>query len=120
MVAHNVCNGLHTHRFRRFNPKRQFSGKVVDYADETAPFAIVKGGAGDKANAIDAITGATMTSKGVDAAINNWLKASEPAIFAAASCCSGNCEECCGECAEGECPECTECAECETKANEEE
>lgn len=98
--------------------RAQFSGKVVDYADEVAPFAIVKGGAGDKANAIDAITGATMTSKGVDAAINNWLKAYEPAIFAAASCCSGNCEECCGGCSG--CTECAGCTECDNKTNEEE
>ena len=42
-------------------------------------FEIVKGGApkeGGKSvldNKIDAITGATMTSKGLDEAINNWL-----------------------------------------------
>ena len=56
--------------------RAQFEGKTVDFADEN-PFAIIKGGAKGKANAIDAITGATMTSKGVDAAINTWLKAYE-------------------------------------------
>ncbi|MCQ2183797.1 MAG: NADH:ubiquinone reductase (Na(+)-transporting) subunit C [Bacteroidales bacterium] len=57
--------------------RAQFSGKVVDFTD-VKPFAIVKGGAGDKANGIDAISGATMTSKGLDAAINNWLAAYKP------------------------------------------
>jgi len=98
--------------------RAQFSGKTVDYAD-AAPFSIVKGGAGNKSNAIDAITGATMTSKGVDAAINNWLKAYEPAIFAAASCCGGNCEECQGECAEEIVEEGEYAEECETQASEE-
>lgn len=52
-----------------------FRGKVIDFADEK-PFDIVKGGApADKANAIDAITGATMTSKGLNEAINVWSSA---------------------------------------------
>ena len=55
--------------------RAQFAGKTVDFADARA-FSIVKGGApSDKRNAIDAITGATMTSKGLDEAINNWLEA---------------------------------------------
>lgn len=55
--------------------RAQFKGKTVDFADVKA-FQIVKGGASaDKRNAIDAITGATMTSKGLDEAINNWLGA---------------------------------------------
>ena len=55
--------------------RAQFQGKTVDFADAKA-FEIVKGGApADKRNAIDAITGATMTSKGLDEAINNWLGA---------------------------------------------
>ena len=58
--------------------RAQFEGKSVDYSD-VAPFAIVKGGAPEgKANAIDAITGATMTSKGVNAAVNQWLEAYKP------------------------------------------
>ncbi len=53
----------------------QFSGKKLDFSDEE-PFHIVKGGAPEGAdNAIDAITGATMTSKGVNAAINVWMEA---------------------------------------------
>ena len=55
--------------------RAQFKGKTVDFSDAKA-FQIVKGGApAGKRNAIDAITGATMTSKGVDEAINNWLGA---------------------------------------------
>lgn len=55
--------------------RAQFGGKSVDFSDEN-PFNIVKGGApAGKANAIDAITGATMTSKGLDGAINQWLEA---------------------------------------------
>ena len=55
--------------------RAQFQGKTVDFAD-ARPFDIVKGGApAGKRNAIDAITGATMTSKGLGEAINNWLEA---------------------------------------------
>lgn len=55
--------------------RAQFGGKKVDFSD-AKPFNIVKGGApAGKANAIDAITGATMTSKGLDGAINQWLDA---------------------------------------------
>jgi len=53
----------------------QFAGKAICFED-VEPFAIVKGGAPEgKANAVDAITGATMTSKGLNVAINNWFKA---------------------------------------------
>jgi Na+-transporting NADH:ubiquinone oxidoreductase subunit C len=56
--------------------RAQFKGKSVDFNDSKAAFSIVKGGApAGKANAIDAISGATMTSKGLDEAINVWLKA---------------------------------------------
>ncbi len=55
--------------------RAQFAGKTVNTADEV-PFHIVKGGApAGQTNAIDAISGATMTSKGLDEAINIWLKA---------------------------------------------
>ncbi|MBQ3723784.1 MAG: NADH:ubiquinone reductase (Na(+)-transporting) subunit C [Bacteroidales bacterium] len=55
--------------------RAQFQGKSVDFAD-AKPFDIVKGGApAGKENAIDAITGATMTSKGLNEAIVNWLEA---------------------------------------------
>lgn len=55
--------------------REQFAGKSFDFNDEKT-FSIVKGGAPEgKANAIDAITGATMTCKGVDAAVNTWVDA---------------------------------------------
>lgn len=56
--------------------RAQFAGKIIDYA-AGQPFAIIKGGAKGQANAVDAITGATMTSKGLDKAISEWLKAYE-------------------------------------------
>ena len=78
--------------------RAQFAGKSIDYAD-AKPFDIVKGGAPEgKANAIDAITGATMTSKGLDAAINQWLEAYRPILSAGQKC--GSCEGCTEECAE--------------------
>ncbi len=59
--------------------RAQFVGKQIDYSD-AKPFSIIKGGAKGKANAVDAITGATMTSKGLDAAIVEWLGAYENAL----------------------------------------
>ncbi|MCQ2144457.1 MAG: NADH:ubiquinone reductase (Na(+)-transporting) subunit C [Bacteroidales bacterium] len=59
----------------------QFPGKKVLYGNGKA-FNIVKGGANGMANGIDAITGATMTSNGVDEAINNWLEAYKPYVLA--------------------------------------
>ena len=52
-----------------------FDGKTLNMAGPKH-FEIVKGGApAGQTNAIDAISGATMTSKGLEAAINNWLGA---------------------------------------------
>jgi len=68
--------------------RAQFEGKSVDFTDEF-PFSIVKGGTNGKTNAIDAITGATMTSKGVDKAINTWFKAFEAFLNAP---CKGCCQ----------------------------
>ena len=59
--------------------RAQFAGKVIDYTADR-PFAIIKGGAKGQANAVDAITGATMTSKGLDAAIVEWLGSYENAL----------------------------------------
>lgn len=66
--------------------RAQFAGKVIDFedAEPTRPFAIIKGGAKGKANAVDAITGATMTSKGLDAAIKTWVSAYQKALCSAA------------------------------------
>ena len=59
----------------------EFVGEMPDFAGENV-FEIVKGGAPREAdgrsvidNKIDAITGATMTSGGLDAAIDTWLGA---------------------------------------------
>lgn len=61
--------------------RAQFCGKEINF-DDVKPFAIVKGGApAGKANAIDAISGATMTSNGVDAAISAWVKAYQEYIL---------------------------------------
>lgn len=62
--------------------RAQFAGKQIDCAD-AEPFTIVKGGApAGKTNAVDAITGATMTSKGLSAAIVTWLNAYKPLLEA--------------------------------------
>lgn len=52
-----------------------FKGKTADFGAQPA-FEIVKGAAAD--NQVDAITGATMTSKGLSEAIASWLKAYAP------------------------------------------
>lgn len=92
----------------------QFDGKSFDFAG-SIPFDIVKGSAPEgKANAIDAITGATMTSKGLNEAINNWIKAYAPVLSAVVpqccpekECCKNAETECDGECAQ----ECSDCEE---------
>jgi len=56
--------------------QEQFVGKVIDFSNSDALFEIVKGGAPEGAESkVDAITGATMTSKGLDKAINVWFGA---------------------------------------------
>ena len=88
----------------------QFDGKSFDFAD-TTPFAIVKGGApAGKENAIDAISGATMTSNGLAAAINTWVNAYAPVLATKPACCGECCQGCCQE---GETKEC--CGNCESK-----
>lgn len=59
----------------------QFNGEVADFSNANV-FDIVKGGAPKDGNGksvmdnkIDAISGATMTSQGLDAAIDTWLAA---------------------------------------------
>ena len=60
--------------------RAQFIGKKVIFGNGV-PFSIVKGGApAGKENAVDAITGATMTSKGLSAAIATWLEVYEGTI----------------------------------------
>lgn len=71
----------------------EFEGKSLDFAD-VEPFDIVKGGAPEgKANAIDAITGATMTCKGLGAGLIVWFKAYKPYLTAAGNVASGKADE---------------------------
>ena len=65
--------------------RAKFEGKVIDVNDEK-PFSIIKGGVPEgKLNAIDAITGASMTSKGLDAAITTWLNAYRKTLLSGAA-----------------------------------
>ena len=99
----------------------EFVGEVADFSSKNV-FDIVKGGAPKDAdgksvvdNKIDAISGATMTSQGLDAAIDTWLYAyakyflsGAPAAAEKACCqhegceenheaCEGEHEGCCGQ-----------------------
>jgi len=84
----------------------EFVGEKANFADANV-FDIVKGGAPKDAdgkseidNKIDAITGATMTSNGLDAAIDTWLAAYSAWFSANAPkacdmpCCSGEDHKC--------------------------
>ncbi|MBP5210564.1 MAG: NADH:ubiquinone reductase (Na(+)-transporting) subunit C [Bacteroidales bacterium] len=79
----------------------QFKGELINMDDPDNAFDIVKGGspAGVKEDSkVDAITGATMTCKGLDAAIDTWLKAYMPffkikVAAAAEDDCDEDCEE---------------------------
>ena len=58
--------------------REKFAGRKVAFGTD-ALFNLSKNAAATGAeNAVDAITGATMTSKGLNAALNVWLKAYEP------------------------------------------
>ncbi len=77
--------------------RAQFVGKKADFSAEPV-FSVLKNAAQD--NQVDAITGATMTSKGLGAAIGTWLAAYKPYFTANAPK-----EKCCDrpdcQCAEG-------------------
>ena len=84
--------------------REAFVGETPDFADKNV-FEIVKGGAPRDAegksvidNKIDAITGATMTSQGLDAAIDTWLGAYARYFGAGSSCCEGEGEHDCENC----------------------
>lgn len=75
--------------------RAEFEGKSVDFtavdkSGAKVPFEVVKGGvpAGQK-NAVDAITGATITSKALGVAIATWLNAYEPYLSSAKTAGSG-------------------------------
>ena len=104
--------------------RAQFVNKTVDL-DANPVFAVVKNASG--ANQVDAITGATMTSKGLGAAIGTWLAAYKPffsakAVPAKNPCNCGEfcpCEDCQCDChchpgqTHCECPDCP-CENCPT------
>ena len=81
--------------------REQFKGKKVNFSKPDDAFSIVKGGApaGDD-SAVDAITGATMTCNGLDAALDTWFKAYIPFLQKKAGAAAGDacCEDgCCEE-----------------------
>ncbi len=81
--------------------REQFKGKKVNFSKPDDAFSIVKGGApaGDD-SAVDAITGATMTCNGLDAALDTWFKAYIPFLQKKAGSAAGDacCEDgCCEE-----------------------
>ena len=110
----------------------RFVGKQADFKaeDRSEVFEIVKGGvsgeAGPVDNKIDAITGATMTSKGLEEAIDTWLYAYK-AYFGARSasacsiqeesCCCSGCEKSC--CATCPCEKCCTSDDCKVSCGPE-
>ena len=82
--------------------REQFKGKKVDFANPDKPFGIIKGGAPkEDLSKVDAITGATMTCNGLEAALCTWFKAYLPFLSkkAGAAVDEGCCGDgCCGEC----------------------
>ncbi|MDD6252848.1 MAG: NADH:ubiquinone reductase (Na(+)-transporting) subunit C [Candidatus Cryptobacteroides sp.] len=63
--------------------RAEFEGKSIVYNGDAPAFSIVKGGVPEGvANAVDAITGATMTCNGLNAALQTWIAAYEPYLNA--------------------------------------
>ena len=78
--------------------QKEFVGEVADFGNANV-IEIVKGGAPKDAegksvvdNKVDAISGATMTSQGLDAAIDTWLDAYSKYFEANIKACEGECE----------------------------
>ena len=71
--------------------RKEFQGKKVNFTDvdksgEPAVFAVVKGGVPEgQENAVDAISGATITSQSLGRAINAWVEVYKPYMTAAAA-----------------------------------
>ena len=84
--------------------REQFKGKSVNYSNPDRSFRIVKGGAPkDDNSAVDAITGATMTCNGLDAALGTWFKAYMPFLQKKAGAAGTDDGDCCGDgCCSGE------------------
>ena len=86
----------------------QFRGKKLSDAGQFSSVKVIKGGANGSENGVDAISGATMTSKAVSTSLEQWLGAYKAFLTGRSAaqpekgecCCEGG--ECTGEC-EGEC-----------------
>lgn len=66
--------------------RSQFTGKVILSDGEIIPVTVVKGGnANAEANEINAISGATITSKAVQTMISNWMNYYKPYLQKVAS-----------------------------------
>ena len=77
--------------------REKFVGKAVAFGAETLFNLDKNAEESGAANAVDAITGATMTSKGLNEALNVWFKAYESHLANAADCCQNgekDCEHC--------------------------
>ena len=72
--------------------RAEFVGKRVNVAADPAFSIVKKGTEADAESSVDAITGATMTSKGLGTAIAAWIKAYAPFLSSAAPA-----NECCGK-----------------------
>ncbi|MBO4557566.1 MAG: NADH:ubiquinone reductase (Na(+)-transporting) subunit C [Bacteroidales bacterium] len=89
----------------------QFRGKKLSDAGQFSSVKVIKGGANGSENGVDAISGATMTSKAVSASLEQWLGAykafltGRPAAKECCGACEGDSEKecCCSENCEGEC-----------------
>ena len=88
--------------------REQFKGKQVDFNHPEKSFGIIKGGApADDASKVDAITGATMTCNGLEAALDTWFRAYMPylqkkagaAVEEDCCCCGDDCcdDDCCAD-----------------------
>ena len=84
--------------------REEFVGKQVDFSKPEDSFDIVKGGAPkDDQSAVDAISGATMTCNGLDAALDTWFKAYMPFLQKKAGAAATEVDDCCGgDCCSGE------------------
>ena len=77
--------------------REKFVGKAVAFGAETLFNLDKNAEESGAANAVDAITGATMTSRGLNEALNVWFKAYESHLANAADCCQNgekDCEHC--------------------------
>ena len=83
--------------------REKFIGKKAAFGNDPI-FKILKNAEEDGSeNAVDAITGATMTSKGLNEAVNVWLGAYQP-YFKKRMVNAPKSDCCCGNHAEGQCP----------------